>query len=72
MSSWLTAPSPSMTAIASLSRYFGTSSAIRADDAGATSEGLSTAVFPAAMAPTAGPSVNANGKFQAPMISTVP
>jgi hypothetical protein len=72
MSSWLTAPSPSITAIASESRYFGTSSAIKADEAGATSEGLSTTVLPAAMAPTAGPSVNANGKFHAPMISTVP
>ena len=72
ISSWLTAPSPSMTAIASLSRYFGTSSAISADDAGATSDGLSTTVFPAAMAATAGPSVSTNGKFHAPMISTVP
>ena len=72
MSSWLTAPSPSTTAIASLSRYRATSSAINADDAGATSDGLSTTVFPAAIAPTAGPSVNANGKFHAPMINTVP
>ncbi len=44
-----------MTAIASLSRYFGTSSAIRADDAGATSEGLSTTVLPAAIARDGGP-----------------
>ena len=29
-------------------------------------------MFPAAIAPTAGPSVSANGKFHAPMISTVP
>src|SRR3984885_3940464 len=72
ISSWLTAPSPSMTAIASVSRYRGTSSAISADDAGATSDGLSTNVLPAAIAPTAGPSVSANGTFQAPMISTVP
>ena len=72
MSSWLTEPSPSITAIASLSRYFGTSSAISADEAGHTSEGLRTTVLPAAMAPTAGPSVNTNGKFHAPMTSTVP
>ena len=72
MSSWLTAPSPSMTAIASVSRYCGTSSAISADDAGDTSDGLSTTAFPAAIAPTAGPSVSANGKFHAPMTSTVP
>ena len=34
ISSWLTAPSPSITAIASVSRYLGTNSAISADDAG--------------------------------------
>src|SRR6202034_4150410 len=39
---------------------------------GATSDGLSTTVLPAAMAPTAGPSVSPNGKFQVPMTSTVP
>ena len=72
INSWLTAPSPSITAIASVSRYRGTNSAINADDAGATSDGLRTTVFPAAMAPTAGPRVSANGKFHAPMINTVP
>ena len=45
------APSPSTTAIASVSRYCGTSSAISRDDAGAISDGLSTTALPAAMRP---------------------
>ncbi len=57
MSSWLVAPSPSMTAMASLSRYLGTSSAITREDAAAISDGLRITVLPAAIAPTAGPSV---------------
>ena len=43
---------PFMTAYNSGSRYFGTSSAIKAEKAGDSSEGLSTQALPAAMAPT--------------------
>src|ERR1700739_330384 len=47
---WVTAASPSTTRTASASRYSGTSRASTAELAGANSEGLTTAQFPAATA----------------------
>ena len=56
------------TATASGSRNFGIISATTAADASETSEGFTTAVFPAAIADTSGPIVSMKGSFHAPMI----
>ena len=63
---------PNTTATASVSRYFGTISAVCWAHASGISDGLSTAVFPAAMAATSGARVSMYGSFQAPMISVTP
>ena len=59
--SWVTWAAPSTTRNACASRYRGTIRASSADDAGAISDGLSTAQLPAAIAATRGPSVRYTG-----------
>jgi hypothetical protein len=52
--------------------YRGTSSAINAEVATHISDGLITAVFPAASAGASGPKVSISGSFHAPMIKVTP
>eukprot|EP00967_Tisochrysis_lutea_P060184 scaffold76920_cov32-Tisochrysis_lutea.AAC.2 len=63
---------PCTSRTASRGRYFRTSTARSAPVAGARSDGLSSATFPAANAPTSGSSSSLTGKLYAPMISTTP